>query len=335
MIYWYFILFLCWNILSSCSFFTSSVASVRYGKGCQKFSVGAGPEDFAYDQTASRLLVSSLNRREWSKTGDIYSFDLKTHQTTSLERVNEPSDLQLRPHGVSLTKDEKQNRRLLYVISHDQKNEEVDRKHSVVIYQVFSNKLKFVKRYRDPLLYSPNDLFATPSGEIYLTNDMDDHKSFLEVLFQLRKGSVVYYNGHHWRQIITKIGFANGIHKMNDKLFVTSSFEDVLYEYKLQKKGKPTLVHQYSISSPDNIHGSTSGKLFIASHLNSFSFLRHAGDPEYHSPSAIYSLDTIHKKTRIVYANSGKEISAASSGEEIHHKLYMTQVFENFLLVCQ
>ena len=319
----------------SCSFFVANVEPVHYGEGCQKRSVGAGPEDFAYDQTEGRLLISSLERRNWSKKGNIYSFDLKSHQTTLLKRVNEPSDLHLRPHGVSLTKDTKHNRQLLYVISHDQDNEKTLKKHSVIVYQVLRHQLKFVQRYRDPLLYSPNDLFATPSGEIYLTNDMNDHENILETLFRLKKGSVIHYDGHRWTQVIKEIGFANGVYKMNDQLFVTSSFENILYQYKLQAEGKPQLVRTYAMSSPDNIHSSSNGILLVASHASPFSFFRHAGDAAHHSPSVIYALDTIHKKLKIIYANSGEEISAASSAKEINRILYITQVFENFLLICQ
>ncbi len=334
MIYRFFFILLCLFFFATCKFLTFSVKTVTYGQGCQKNYVGPGPEDFVYDQKNKRLIISSLERRTWSKTGEIYSFDIHTHKVRLLKRTGEPKGFYLRPHGISLTRNKKLDL-LLYVISHNQKTKDDLPKETVVIYKLVNNTLQFIRFYRDSLLHSPNDLFALPSGEIYLTNDRKNNQSFLETFLLIKNGNLVFYNNNHWRKIVAKVGFANGIHVNDRHIFLSSTYDDLVYHYKLKDDRKLKLIHQYSISAPDNIQMNDKNEIIVVSHLNPILFLLHANDPSNYSPSLVYKIDTVKNKKEIIYANSGQEISGASAALEIDNTLYIAQSLGNFLLVCR
>ena len=75
---------------------------------------------------------------------------------------------------------------------------------------------------------------------------------------------------------------------------------------------------------------------------NDFSFLRHSQDASNLSPGTVYVLDTEKHTSKVIYADSGKTISAASSALEIKgikngikNRLFISQVFENFIVVCE
>ncbi len=312
---------------------TKVIKIVTYGKkSCQKIEIGPGLEDFDYDKANNRLIVSSHERRKWLPTGDIYGVGTKDYKVIKFKRINEPKHFRLRPHGISLVKKDN-GQKWLYVISHGQTHE--DTQHEIVVYELKGNQLHFLKSLQDTLIHSPNDVFALSSGEIFVTNDMQTRGSTIELLFKLKRGTLAYYNRKNWSIIKKDIGFPNGIYVTKKYIFLTATIEDLLYQYERQPDQSVRLIHKYPISIPDNILSLDQENLIIAAHTSSFSFFRHWKDSSVLSPSLVYHINTKSHNAKIIYANSGEEISAASTAIEIKNRLYISQVFENFLLVCE
>jgi hypothetical protein len=62
-------------------------------------------------------------------------------------------------------------------------------------------------------------------------------------------------------------------------------------------------------------------------------FMAHAGNKEKTSPTQIFRI-LADGTTKEIYANDGEEISAASTGLSYKNKLFISQVFEPFILSC-
>ena len=55
------------------------------------------------------------------------------------------------------------------------------RRHSILVYAVEADGLRFRRQLSDPLLSSPNHLAIAPDGDIYVSNDRRDGSSVLEL----------------------------------------------------------------------------------------------------------------------------------------------------------
>ena len=331
----------CFLAFVSCK---GSFIQIKYGKGvCQKIEVGPGPEDLAYESKNNRLIISSHERRKWEKSGDIYAVSLGQYKqkdqygsnhyhTVKLKRVGEPDSLALRPHGISLIK-KNDGKYLLYVISHGETSKASQ--HEIVVYELKGNELRFIKRIQNPLLHSPNDLFALSSGEIFVINDGIAKTGLFDLIFKQYRGDLVYYHENKgWRILQKDIGSPTGIYVSHEYLFVSASLENLVYQYKIKPDRSLELIHQYAVSIPDNILSVDQENLFTASHGSLFDFWRHMRDGSKLSPSLVYLLNTKEHTSKIIYADSGETISAASSAIEIKKRLFISQVFENFVVVC-
>jgi len=60
--------------------------------------------------------------------------------------------------------------------------------------------------------------------------------------------------------------------------------------------------------------------------------LRHKNNPEVLSPSVIYEVDTLTGEKSVLFSDDGSLISAASTGLRYGKYLYISQVFDNFVL---
>ena len=72
--------------------------------------------------------------------------------------------------------------------------------------------------------------------------------------------------------------------------------------------------------------------LVVAGHLKFGKFLKHMKNSNKKSPTAIFTINKDTHETNLLYYNTGEVISAASTGLIYDHKLYIAQVFDNFIL---
>ena len=302
---------------------------------CHKVKIADGPEDFVLDQWHGdpRLLVSSHDRRHPETSGGIYYFDIKTEKTGELSRTGEPETIAaFKPHGMDIRHDG--DKTLLYVLLHDPNARMKRDENAVVVYEVYDDALLFSAFLEDPeYLWSPNDLSVLPSGEIYLTNDLHGD---LDMYLRMKASEIVYYNpeSQKWSKVADNIAFANGILAEPDKVFVTATFDDQVMVFPRRIDGtlgmKETIVR---VKGPDNLM--RYGKyLLTTAHFDDLAFLRHQKNPEDISPSIVFRIRPGMYSITPVYVNNGEMISAASTAMIYDDKLYISQVFDPYIVVC-
>ena len=307
---------------------------------CEKISGTPGPEDIAIDRDTGILYISSHERREKNKIGFLYTLDLKKDAKIPIKiETNYPE--KFAPHGIFLTT--VTGVKKLYVISHPKLIGGAE--HTIEIFKIEKDKLIHEATLKNDLLLSPNDLFVTQNGKIFVSNDIPSGGQFgqiMHVLLRLNSSPISYYNGKDWSLLSEKTAFGNGIliKKENGKDYLYRSshiYESVLkYELSYSNSGAPDLKLVKKIelgSGPDNLEEEESGNILVAGHKSNMRFMGHAGKSEKTSPSQIFRIFP-DGTTKEIYANDGDEISAASTGLSYKNKLVISQVFEPFILSC-
>jgi arylesterase/paraoxonase len=302
---------------------------------CHKVKVAPGPEDFVLDtwHGAPRLLVSSHDRRQPETSGDIYYFDIKTEESGVLPRRDEPEKIAVfKPHGMDIRRHGL--RTLLYVIVHDP-NAHMERlENAVIIYEVKKNDLRFVKLLEDAdHLWSPNDLSVLSSGDIYVTNDM--HGS-LDMYTRSKSSEISYYDhiSETWKTVADDIAFANGILAETDRVYVTATFDNQVMVFPRADDGSLGVPEQIvRVKGPDNLMR-YKNSLLTTAHYDDLAFLSHKKNPEEHSPSIVFMIRPELYTKNPVFVDNGQMISAASTAMVYENKLYISQVFDPYIVVC-
>jgi len=331
-------LFLSAGILTL-TFHCASVQAPNKYDNCEKITVGAGTEDFALSPDGSTIFVSSHERRGWKVPGDIFAFNLKSRQVKKLARSGEPADLFFAPHGVDVFS--QKGEKYLYVVNHGKETSDPDQ--SIVIYRISGDSLLFVTRVRSELINSPNDVAVTETGSFYISNDHGSRGSFWELMWGLKKSKLTFCNfdpAAPQKEAVCSvaaadIGMANGPLVRGDKVYLTATREDAVYSFKRAGDGslsEKTKVAE--VAGGDNLSWYEQ-QLITASHTSNWKFFRHASSASNKSPSSIVAVDPAKNAVTGLYFNDGSEISAAS-GAFIHNdRLYISQVFEDFILECR
>ncbi len=299
----------------------------------KEIKVAFGPEDMVVDSisgNADRLLISCASRRdtESSLTNGIYAFHFDDESVRELIRENEPKGLKFHPHGFDLAIVD--NQAYLYVINH----EDNIQKQSILVYMVFAEKLVFTDIIVHDLIISPNDIFVKNDGDFYISNDAGKRGNIWEVLLRQKKGSVVYFPVHSSPVIVdAHLGYPNGVYFKDEHLYVSTVGEKKLYRYQKEKQefiAKTCLTE--GLKGGDNINPYLEG-LLIPTHPNFIAFLKHKGNADTPSPSVIYYYKFGAKEAEVFFSDDGNRISAASTALVYNNKLYISQVFNDFILV--
>ena len=305
-----------------------------YPNSCYKIEGISGPEDFVYLEKEGIFLISSHNRRDLESLGEIYSYNPETNQVQIIKRTNEPENFSFRPHGIDYRKP------YLFVILH---GNTMDTKwHAVALYEYKNNELIFKKSFQHELIQSPNDLITISENEFFITNDMKKRGSYYELFktlfLGLNDGSLAYCNiEKNTCEIVYKgLGFPNSLSVVNDRLFVSTTLENKIYEFRIEKDNsvRVTLKKQIAeIAGADNIIY-YNNKLYITSHPSIMKFMQHSSNAEKYSPSLAYEIDPNTYQTVSIFEDSGKKISAASVIIKLNNELFIGQVFNPYLLRC-
>lgn len=301
---------------------------------CHKVKVAPGPEDFVLDvwHGAPRLLVSSHDRRNPETSGDIYWFDINTEASGKMPRTGDPEKIAaFKPHGMDIR--HSGGRTLLYVILHDPYARNKRHENAVSMYEVGNDSLQFVRLLEDAdHLWSPNDLSVLPSGDIYVTNDV---RGNLDLYLRTSASEIAYYDKslETWRVVADEMAFANGILAEPDCVYVTAMFDAKLLAFPREKDGSLGLPETVvSFKGGDNIMR-YKDSLLITAHYDDLAFLGHMKDSEKPSPSIVFVVRPEMNTKNAVYVNAGEMISAASTAMIFKDKLYISQVFEPYIVV--
>jgi sugar lactone lactonase YvrE len=304
-------------------------------ENCERIYHIPGPEDFSLDRETGILYISSHDRRKVT-TGHIYTLDLNQPNPTPQKlEINYPSNFN--PHGLHFVKIK--NDKFLYVISH----RNIDQ-HSIEVFLIEKDKLVFLKSFLDITLESPNDLYVTEDGRIFVSNDHTsggNSKKFILDLFKIKNAKISYFNGMAWSQFSPEVSLGNGIlvKKIGDKelIYWASTLDESVFVYELINfEGKTDIKFLRSInidSGSDNLEIDTNNSILVGAHKSMVRFLRHASDSKNTSPSQIFRINE-NESIDEIFASNGEEISASSTGLIYNKKLIIGQVFEPYLLSC-
>lgn len=304
---------------------------------------GMGPEDMVLDELSgsARLLLSCNDHRlrEKAPMGNIYQIDLTQDSLKAviLPRMQEPAGLVFHPHGIDLLKDET-GKICLYVISHDNF---MDR-HFVLKYELFRDSLVFLAAYEHKLMNSPNAVVARKDGGFYISNDHGKRGNQLEVILRQKKGNIVYCDKDtNWVTVADKLIYPNGLSidiqeynkdSVQRYFYVATTIHNHIFRYKMDEDGNLSNRKKIAkIKGGDNIR-QHQDLLLLPAHLKVFAFVSHFKNPQKLSPSVVYAVNKKSKERYVLYANEGKQISAASTAIIYKDRLYISQVFQPFVL---
>jgi len=316
-------------LFSSCKDYST------FNRDYTRVAVGPGPEDMALDTIgeAERLVISCSERRteDYSKNG-FYQYEIESGSLSRLKLVGLPEDVSLRPHGLDIgLVDEK---KLLYVVNHEKNEIDFPPKgrQSILVFELNEDTVVFKEQLTDEILISPNDVCIDGQGGIYVSNDSGERNNFFEKLFELKRSTVIHFDGSTWKFVGDKMKYANGVGVKNGRLYVTGTQEKSILSYKINEDMSVSdLVRIPAIKGNDNITFA-GNKLVTTAHLDFLKFIKHAKDESKLSPCAVYTIDLQSNKLDTLYMDNGAILSAASTGLIYKDHLYVAQVFNPFIL---
>jgi len=291
-----------------------------------------GPEDIVLDTLSSlnpRLIISCDNRRQKSQSGFIQAMNLDDEKVYSLNRMNEPEKLVFHPHGIDVVQLEDGTIKL-YVVNHNEEEKE----QSILVYRILNNDLIFERKITDSKLVSPNDVAGTSSGLIITGNEFHKRNAKLSALLGLKTGCFIEISENKSVKRESNFCYANGLAIYKNQLLTVGSRNRFLYAAPLNyvKSSKKTKV--VKIKGADNI-AVIGSKAYIACHVNLLKFVKHAKSTKNNSPTVVYEIDLLNYTKSLLYTNTDGKINGASTAIYYKGRLYLSQVFEPFILVVE
>jgi hypothetical protein len=295
----------------------------------ERLAVGPGPEDMVLDTLGKlhRLLISCRARREEYKPyGEIEALDLHTGERSVLSRMGEPDDIRFEPHGIYLEGDR------LYVISHEKEPDY----HPVLIYRVGLQELEFLERVHAPYMHSPNALVTGPSGEIYLVNDSGKRGSMMEKALKQKKASVVRLTKNAqgvWspKVVAEKLGYPAGINRLDEQIYVGDALLHKIHTYTITPEGLEPAGEIGDLKGNDNLR-IYRGHILTPGHVKPLRFIRHTRKVSRLSPVTVFLADPGTGEHQLLYETDGSQISGGSTALIYRDHLYISQIFEPYLL---
>lgn len=321
-----------------------------------RLPVGPGPEDIALDtfKGRNRLIVSCSQRRaELAPHAEIWGVDLEKDSAYIIPRIGEPeTPFHFAPHGIDLNYVD--GNMYLYVVNH--RNIKGNERQSILKYRWNGSALEWVEElyydfsgnyYRfagdnsfetDTLFLGAKAPFTTANdvcvgkGEVlYWSNDFSRNGRMGEAIWKMKSGwAGKFSNGKIQAVSDYKMAYPNGVLEVDSDLWVSTVRQHRIFCFpKGDLSAKPLEVAR--IPGGDNLIDAGE-EVLVTAHIKPFKFISHARNAKKESPSVVYA---IHKKThavRVVYSDSGAHISTASTALKHGSYLYISQIFEGFIL---
>jgi hypothetical protein len=309
----------------------------------QKIAVGSGPEDFALDHSQGypRIIVSCDERRVGQpKQSGFYGINPNTNQ--SFQFRIEPANLNIHPHGIDIVTIDSIT--YLYAISHEQNG--ANWRHPVYRFEIKEDRLILDENLvlEHDLMNVPNDLTVLSDGSFYATNYVPNMEEIEQTKAILggKNGSIVYYDGKgNWEIVAKDLCFPNGIwvDEKGNYLYTANGACHEILRFEINEGAlnnnnlESTIKHGQKITLGDNLMVDKAGNIWAASHPCPLDFMAHMEDGQAPSPSQIFVIDPSNLKPKVAFQNNGALISAASTALYLDGKLYISQIFEPYVLV--
>jgi hypothetical protein len=279
----------------------------------RKIKVGGGPEDmevYRWGNGIETLLVSCDDRRNSNVFGSIWAVDLSTDSARPLPVKFIRPPVEFHPHGISIVDS------FLFVIDHVENY----KKSCIRRFIIRKDSLMEDTVFQDGLIGYPNDVKAISKNN-FLYSDYSP------------KGAVVRYDNGIYYRLTKKVKMANGIDSVNVNGYpfgiVSATFGKRVYVFDTQSGEQRKY---FKVKGGDNF-SYNDHKLLITAHLRFYKFIRHVKVSKNKSPSVVYELDILNKTKQAVFVDDGHKISAASVAIWVNDKLYIGQIFDDFIWV--
>jgi hypothetical protein len=279
-----------------------------------KVQVAPGPEDlqlYTYPDSSQVLFISCDDRRNEATFGSIWSLALpnQTAQPMPLKFIHTPREFH--PHGISAVDS------FLFVIDHF----ESYKKSCIRRFIIRKDSLLEDTVFMHGLIGYPNDMRAL-SRDKFIYADY----SF--------KGSVVRYEEGIYYRLTKSIRMANGIDSIAIDGYpfgiVSSTYGKKIYRFDTQTGQRYKIM---KVKGGDNFTYNE-GKLLVTGHLRFGKFIRHAKKSKHKAPTVVYELDVLNGKKFPLFVDDGTKISGASVAIMVNGKLYIGQIFDDFIWVA-
>lgn len=313
---------------------SSFAAAAINGSVCQRIETGPGPSDLLvqHENGQARLLISSHDRRHFSRGGEIQTYNPASGQLNTLTRVGEPKGFRLRPHGMDLV--QRDGHWLLYVISHDR--DLISDQHAVVIYELSNNTLKFLRLLRNPLLSAADDLAVADNDDIYVTNERETGSSIVELIFLERKATLVLYRPSvGWRKVAGELAFANDVLLQGNTVWVSQTLGEGLMRYPRQADGSLGAGEKVTnLSRINGLREARNGHLLATQHASLIRLGLHWQRASSSAPSAVLDINPQNGNSTVLFQDDGSHIGAVSSALQLDNRLFLGQLFDPYILSC-
>jgi len=310
--------------------------------------IANGSEDIELIRNRNIAFVSSgimyLAPRTPGVKGQIFLYDFTKpgHKAELLKITGSLDQDTFGPHG--MTSYEINGELHLLVVNHPGMS-----LHSIeeFIYDEKSRSLKHVKTIKDENFVRPNDIVAVGPGKFLVNNDgsfQTQTGNGIEMLLELKAGSIVYYDGKKSHILQSSHQSPNGIAVDAQKkfLYVACPNGKKLFVYSLNKDfTKITLVNEVPLNTaPDNLFVDETGAVWTGAHPILYKAMQYCTSPQDKSvlaPSQVLRIkfSPDHKKYEVTepYANDGTEL-AGSTVAVYHQKQLLIGTVHRTLLHC-
>lgn len=335
--------------LSAFNYFTS--IEPRFAGECSSVTGVAGPEDIQIDHGSRRAFISSFDRRAKRRgdamRGAIFSvnvddpLDMRAwrDQTGGIPEKFEPSGIYFyQGEGVSR----------LFVVN--------SATNAVELFDVSpQGTLMHLETLSERRLTNPKDLVATGPRSFYITNDTSSRHGtlfrWLQYVWELKTGNVLFYNGMAWRSAADSLRIANGINMSPDgkRVYIaeTSARSMKVYDRDVDSN-LLTLSRTVKIgAAPHNIDVDEKGAVWIGSMPKPLQLWAHIRSAKNIVPSKVFrfadrpsndsaALDEVRSSDPLqeIYSGPGSSISGSTTAARLGDKILIGAMMEDRYLLC-
>jgi outer membrane protein assembly factor BamB len=142
----------------------------------------------------------------------------------------------------------------------------------------------------------------------------------------------VRYENGKYTELIKKLRNPNGIDSISIDGhpfgLLSCTYRKKVYRFDTQTGEKKKIA---KVKGGDNFTYNE-GKVLLAGHLRFYKFIGHIKKNK-PSPSVVYELDVMNRTKKAVFVDDGRQISTVSTALYFNNRIYLGQIFDDFVLV--
>lgn len=272
---------------------------------------GGGSEDIVTLPDGRAFITSGIFQ---SKKGRILMFNFKDESLQELRIDGELNNFH--PLGMDIWTDHDTGKMTFYVVNHGKKN-------GINVFEFISEKgtLKYIKTI-ETQGRAMNNLVLMENNKFYVTEYMrypdNYYTSLVEMYGMFNLGRVWFYNGNEFIQVLSDLGFPNGIAASKDKsiIYLAEVFRKQVTSFKRNSDNSLQRLQTVFVDTvPDNINiDQVTGDLWIGCQPRLYSILEYGSlEGDLQSPSQVIKMkgSNLTEVTEILM-DDGRLVSGSS-----------------------